>query len=490
MERELVGMARSAVLYARISTQEQSEGYSIDAQLKFLREYARKKKIKIIEELTEIESAKNSRRPVFKAMVDFVKKENITIILTEKTDRLYRNIKDYVDIDELMEELDLEVHLVKENEVLSKNSSSHQKFIHGIKVLIAKNFIDNLKEETKKGLTEKAEQGIFPGYAPLGYINNTDEKKLEVDSERASFIPLAFRLYAEGDFSFETLTDELYQRGLRTRKGLKVTKRGIQTLLKNPIYHGYFLWGRKLYKGRHKSLIDKRLFDIVQTIMADKNTSRLKGKFFTFKKVLKCGYCGHAITAEIQKDRYIYYRCSNSKRCKLNYYREEEIYKIFEDAVGQLRMTEEIKAWIKEALVESHRDEEGYVKEKLKKLNQEYKKNERKKHEIYNDKLEGIISKEFFLDKYNELQDRQSAIRAEISSLEKKNDNYIEEGMMILRLADNLKGQFRKATPEQRAKLLSILFSKCKLKNEGIVFCWNKPFDYLYQLYERNVRGE
>ena len=71
---------------------------------------------------------------------------------------------DYV----LLEDLDLSIHLVKESEVISKDSRSHAKFIHGIKLLMAKNYIDNLSEEVKKGMREKAEQGHFPGKAPLG----------------------------------------------------------------------------------------------------------------------------------------------------------------------------------------------------------------------------------------------------------------------------------------------------------------------------------
>ena len=58
------------------------------------------------------------------------------------------------------DELDLEIHLVKEGAVLSRGSRSSEKFMHGIKVLMAKNYIDNLSEEVKKGLREKAEQGL------------------------------------------------------------------------------------------------------------------------------------------------------------------------------------------------------------------------------------------------------------------------------------------------------------------------------------------
>ena len=74
------------------------------------------------------------------------------VILVEKTDRLYRNIKDYGTVDEL----DVEIHLVKENEVISRESRSSEQFVHSIKVLMARNYSLNLAEETIKGMTEKA----------------------------------------------------------------------------------------------------------------------------------------------------------------------------------------------------------------------------------------------------------------------------------------------------------------------------------------------
>src|SRR5436190_23409951 len=75
-------------------------------------------------------------------------------LLVEKTDRLYRNLKDWV----LLDELNIEIHLVKEGVVLAQDSKSSEKFFHGIKVLMAKNYIDNLSEEARKGQQEKAEQ--------------------------------------------------------------------------------------------------------------------------------------------------------------------------------------------------------------------------------------------------------------------------------------------------------------------------------------------
>ena len=116
-----------AVLYARVSSKDQEkEGYSIPSQLKLLKEYASKKGLNIAQEFIDVETAKHSGRTNYTEMLKYLKKNrNTGVILVEKTDRLYRNFKDYV----TLEELDLEVHLVKEGEIISKDSNSIQMFI-------------------------------------------------------------------------------------------------------------------------------------------------------------------------------------------------------------------------------------------------------------------------------------------------------------------------------------------------------------------------
>ena len=106
-----------------------------------------------------METAKQAGRAAFGEMVAYLKAHPaVRVMLVEKTDRLYRNLKDWVTIDEL----GLEIHFAKEGVVLSRESRSSEKFMHGIKVLMAKNYIDNLSEEARKGMQEKAEQGIWP----------------------------------------------------------------------------------------------------------------------------------------------------------------------------------------------------------------------------------------------------------------------------------------------------------------------------------------
>src|SRR5690349_1435455 len=107
----------NAVLYARVSSKEQEkDGFSIPAQQKLLRQYAADHGIGVSSEFTDVETAKRSGRTGFTEMLAYLRcHPDCRIILVEKTDRLYRNLRDWVTIDEL----EIEVHFVKQGSVIS-----------------------------------------------------------------------------------------------------------------------------------------------------------------------------------------------------------------------------------------------------------------------------------------------------------------------------------------------------------------------------------
>jgi site-specific DNA recombinase len=154
-------MAKSttAVSYARVSSKDQErEGFSIPAQQKLLRQYARDHKLTVLEEFVDVETAKQAGRAQFGVMLAFLRANpTCRTILVEKTDRLYRNIRDWITVDDV----DIAVHFVKEGAVVSKASRSSDKFMHGIKVLMAKNYVDNLSEEVKKGMRGEGRTGAL-----------------------------------------------------------------------------------------------------------------------------------------------------------------------------------------------------------------------------------------------------------------------------------------------------------------------------------------
>ena len=167
---------KPAIVYARVSSKDQErEGYSIPAQLKMLREYARENDFTIMREFVDVETAKMAGRKNFGEMVHFLEETpDCRTVIAEKTDRLYRNLRDCL----TLEDLNIEIHLPKEGQVISKHAKSQEKLIHGIHVILARNYIENLREEVKKGMREKAEQGIYPSRPPFGYRKSNTLSKL------------------------------------------------------------------------------------------------------------------------------------------------------------------------------------------------------------------------------------------------------------------------------------------------------------------------
>src|SRR5437879_6738532 len=131
-------------------------------------------------------------------------------ILVEQTDRLYRNLKDYATLD--VKDWGLNIHLVKEGEILGPDSRSSQQFVHGIKVLMARNYSLNLGEETIKGMTEKARAGMYPSCAPVGYrnVDGPDGKRTIVpEPDAAPVITEVFGRFESGRYSVRSLVKEM-----------------------------------------------------------------------------------------------------------------------------------------------------------------------------------------------------------------------------------------------------------------------------------------
>ena len=322
------------------------------------------------------------------------------VLLVEKTDRLYRNLKDWV----VLDDLDLEIHFVKENVVLSSSSKSAEKFIHGIKVLMAKNYIDNLSEETKKGMLEKAQQGIYPSFAPIGYINVEcgGKRRIQPDLALSSFIQKLYEWYATGNYSLLEVAKKAQIEGFAYRSGAKVHKSVIHKILTNPIYSGDFDWAGERYRGTHEPIITKEIFDRVQEVMADKGHHRKRQQKhnWAFQGLVSCGHCGCALTGEIKKGRYVYYHCTGHKgKCPEKYVREEELDQQFTVGLRAIQMDGEVFEWVVMALKESHGDEKRYHDEMIATLQKQYQKLQDRIDSMYVDKLDGKVSQDFFDNK-------------------------------------------------------------------------------------------
>jgi site-specific DNA recombinase len=481
---------QQAVAYARVSSKEQEkEGFSIPAQLKLLRDYASMHGIAIVEEYTDVETAKQTGRTNFTKMVSFLKDEikhhgegcPCPIILVEKTDRLYRNIKDWVTLDDVP----LEVHFVKENVIMSPSSKSSEKFMHGIKVLMAKNYIDNLSEETKKGMMEKASQGIWPSCAPIGYLNVecSGKRLIQPDPEQSTMIAKLFEWYSTGNYSLLEVTKKARAEGLAYRKsGDTVQKSLVYKILVNPIYYGDFDWAGKLYHGSHEPIVSRELWDQVQSTLAKKGlrNTRQQKHAWPFQGLVSCGHCGCALVAERKKGKYVYYHCTGYRgKCPEKYVRQETLASQYMTALEAMIFGEEVMEWVTTALKASHKDEKQYHDGVITTLQQQYSRTQSRLDAMYVDKLDATISQDMYDRKSDEWRREQHDILQQIQMHENANSAYFEEGVRILELSQKAASLFEQREMDEKRQLLNLVFSNSVWKDGMLWPTYRRPFDLI-----------
>jgi site-specific DNA recombinase len=493
---------KQAVIYARVSSKEQEkEGFSIPAQLKLLKEYAAANGFAMAQEYVDVETAKQTGRAAFGEMVAYLKAHpSVRVMLVEKTDRLYRNLKDWVTVDEL----DVEMHFPKEGVVLSRDSRSSEKFMHGIKVLMAKNYIDNLSEEARKGMQEKAEQGIWPTKTPLGYRNITgpDGKKIiAAEPAIAPLIAKLFEWYARGDISLKEAARKAHAAGLSYPKsGAKVPVSTVHTILRNRLYAGWFEWNGMLIQGKHEALVPVELWERVQDVLDGRFAKKAKrGKHdFAFSGLIACHACGCAVVGEIKKQRYVYYHCTgyaekckgNPASCRRKHVREEALEAQFTELLGRLRFDDEVLEWVRDALHASHGDERREHEDAIKRHQAEHKRLQDRINAMYVDKLDGLVDTAFYDRMSNQWREEQNRCQREVERHQNADKSYKDEGVALLDLARNAQRLFAKQEPREKRRLLNFVLSNCTWEEGEVIATFRQPFDMLAETATAAARVE
>ena len=312
------------VIYARKSTEDEDrQVLSIEAQLVELREFAAKEKLEIVASFEEAKTAKEPGRIKFAEMLSFVENGRAQGILSWHPDRLARNSVDGGCV----------IHMVDRGLIKSLKfptfwfePTPQGLFMLNIAFGQSKYFVDNLRENVKRGLRQKIRNGVWPSWAPIGYLNNPKTRGIDVDPVKAPLVRKLFELYATGNYTLHALVLRCKAQGLKGNLGKEIALSNIQKILTNPFYCGLMRYRGELYEGRHEPLVLKKLFDLCQEVRAKRGkTIETKKHNFAFLGLMKCASCGSSITAEMQKG-HAYYRCTKKGgACQEKHYLREEI---------------------------------------------------------------------------------------------------------------------------------------------------------------------
>ncbi len=465
-----------AVIYTRVSSREQQqEGFSLDAQGKLLREYADRNGIQIIKSFEDVETAKATGRKRFDEMMTYFRRNrSCRVLLVEKTDRLYRNLRDAVTV----EDLDIEVHLVKENQILSKDSKSQAKLIHGIHLVMARNYSENLREEVKKGMREKASQGTFPGHAPFGYRNNKAERTIEIDPVDSLIVNRLFALYATGSHTLTTLAKKI-----RIETGKTISRGNVHRILKNRFYIGSFEWMGHTYPGTHPIYVKPQLFEQVQTVLTGHNRPKYSKREIVFRGLMQCAYDGCTLTGDIQKAKYVYYRCTGHRgKCDLPRFREEDIAQRLGEPLKGLQVPAEVVSQIVTTLRKDQQQSASRVSVERSRLEVRLTAIRKRMDGAYADKLDGKISEDFWERKASDWRMEEQQVKMAIQGLsEAETGDRALDAQRIFELANKAYLLYVSQDSTEKAKLLKMLFSNCSVDAVSVTPTYRKPFDMIFK---------
>ena len=283
------------VIYVRVSTEEQVDGYSLSAQERFCREFAEKRHWEVIGIYSDPgHSGKNDRRPGFQNMITDAGEHRFKAILFHKLDRFSRNIENALKYFKELSAMDVTIASVTED---FDFTTAQGRLFFRMMAVFAQWYLENLSAEVVKGKMEMARRGVHNGRLPFGYIKNEDRKVVAVESE-AEIIRQAFDLYATGEYTDQAIAEFFNQSGYKTRRGRSWSKDTITDFLKNEFFYGKIAYRDQLWPGRHQPIITKELFDKcmeVRSIHANRprtHISRAKSKHANLlQRVICCNQC-------------------------------------------------------------------------------------------------------------------------------------------------------------------------------------------------------
>lgn len=318
---------RKCFIYARKSQEsEDRQIQSIDDQIRFMKEVAVREEIEIVDIISEAKSAKiPNQRARFNEMIRRIQSGEANLILCWHMNRLSRNPLESGVIQQLLEDGKITSIFTYANRYNSEDN------VIGISIESAQaaQYSKELSVNVKRGLKSRVEKGLYPGRAPMGYINDKFSGDIVPDSERFDLVRKMWDLALTGKYSQQQIADIANNEwGFRTLKrrrlgGGKVAKSTMYKMFGNVFYAGQMLYAGQVYThAQHVPMVTLEEFDRVQDIFGKTNRPRSPQLTHAFSGLIQCD-CGRMYTGYTREKtfkrtsntrEYTYYRCSRNKK--------------------------------------------------------------------------------------------------------------------------------------------------------------------------------
>ena len=519
-------------IYVRKSNDaEDRQVQSIPDQIRELQKVAQDQELTVIEVFSESRSAKAPDRPVFVEMIKRIQKGEASGLLVWKLNRLSRNPIDGGTISWLLQQ-----EVIKHIQTHGRSYYPEDNVLMmQVELGMATQYVRDLSVDTKRGIRSREQSGLPNGLASIGFANDLSAEPGNrgwlVDNERFPLIKQLLELYATGRYSLRQLTKIAdVEMGLRTPQHRKQGGKSLvlsyvaDTLLKNPVYAGFFYSRDGNRYELHESLprmISETTYWHIQKIMGNKGRPRPQTNKLTFAYTgpLSCGGCGGSVTAEhkyqlicpecklkfsypgkknckgcgIKIDKmenptylhYTYYHCTRNKdsNCREGSVQEVSIDQHLATYFGEhLRISKELSDWCVGNLDALDTGDQQDEFQKKASLQTALAKKEREYTELVLMTTKGLLSDEDFLQAKAPLKAEIEAVRGELESLGHVDPERLRRAHRAFDLASGIDEVFRNGNTEEKREALSEIGSNLTLKDKKLSV-------YNAKMYEAIING-
>ncbi len=306
--------------YTRISTDEERQPFSLDAQGDRLSAYiASQDGWRLVRSFTDQQSGKTLDRPDLQRALAEAKLGSYELLLVYKVDRLSRSVRGLAQI---LEDLDSAgVAFRSATEPFDTSTAAGRMMVQMLGVF-AEFERATIVERTVMGLAKKAAKGEWTGGTPpFGYRYDSEQGLLVPVADEALVVEDIFKRYASRRHGSAAISGWLNDETIRTKRGGKWTPQRVIDLLRNTTYTGELPFKGESFPSQHESIIDREIFDLAQAVLDERGQRyplrRGNPTEYLLTSKLRCCLCHRGFVGTASHGRggvYRYYTCFTRQR--------------------------------------------------------------------------------------------------------------------------------------------------------------------------------
>ncbi len=478
--------AARVAFYTRISTDEDHQKYSLDAQKDRLEAFCKSQygddwsPFKVYR---DTESGTHMNRPGLEEMLFDAEAEAFDVLLVFRVDRLSRKVRELAQmVDELTKH---NVTLKSITEPFDTASAAGKMMLQMLGVF-AEFEHATIVERTKVGMEKKAKNGEFVGgVVPYGYQLDP-EKGLVVHEEEALLVRKVFKMYAFGLEGSQSIVNELNDAGHRKRSGKRWDKHVVLHILRNPVYVGKLRWSEVVYEGNHDGIVSEELFGKAQEILK-RRAIELNGRQWhngeerLLAGIIKCARCGaHMVGVSTKKKsrRFPYYICNKRWKthgCEQDYVRADLLESAVLGDVKAMFQDEQFVARVWEEANRRLEAEKPDVEKEIAGIEAELERTRKVVARYFKAFEAGTMKPALASEKVEDLNARIAELEAERADLEARRQRLALPAIdreMLSKLLEEFDGVFAAGTNPQKKHLLQSVVKKVLIHDRRTVEVW------------------